>query len=318
MLNELCHDCTCTGIDIDAGEKTGSNPDRFVNGNGGALPFRPGSFDIALTVDTFEHVPPPSRDAFLEEMNRVARKSVILASPFKSSPVEEAEDMLAEFWRASPEASSPHLAEHRRFGLPSLEETLGWFRKKGWSVTTLPNGYLRRWLLMMILSGIIRTEKSLKDFTASVNALYNRTYYRLDNREPSYRTFLVCYRGAFPSSGISEQGGGRIPAGRGGGALDDDLEILLNAGYISVLLEIMRLARLREKDETIEHLEKILAEKTRAEVNTRKEMNGLKSQIANLDESIRQHQAALKRADLFRRKIERSFPYKVYRKLLPF
>src|SRR3990172_9742337 len=61
------------------------------------LPFDNGSFDIAVSMDVLEHIPPESRSQFLKELCRVARHYVVLAAPFEHSQVVSAERILFEF-----------------------------------------------------------------------------------------------------------------------------------------------------------------------------------------------------------------------------
>src|SRR5438128_180392 len=53
----------------------------YRQASGMGLPFADGSWDIVISCDTLEHIPPTGRAAFLAELRRVARRAVILAAP---------------------------------------------------------------------------------------------------------------------------------------------------------------------------------------------------------------------------------------------
>src|SRR5207344_1214559 len=63
----------------------------FVRGDGAAIPFRTGAFDLVLALDVLEHVPAAHRRAFVAEAVRVASRGVVIAAPFQSIEVESHE-----------------------------------------------------------------------------------------------------------------------------------------------------------------------------------------------------------------------------------
>ena len=56
-----------------------------VRATGVALPFGSEVFELVVTCETLEHVPPPSRSAFVSELLRVASHCVALIAPFNSA-----------------------------------------------------------------------------------------------------------------------------------------------------------------------------------------------------------------------------------------
>ncbi|MFN4294740.1 MAG: class I SAM-dependent methyltransferase, partial [Thermoflexales bacterium] len=79
-----------------------ANVDRSgdVRCDGMALPFPNAAFDIAVAIDTLEHMPRERRPAFVRECLRVSRKAVILAAPFGSPGHAEAEARLHALFQA--------------------------------------------------------------------------------------------------------------------------------------------------------------------------------------------------------------------------
>lgn len=152
-------------------------------------PFPDTFFDLVLSLDTLEHLPEDRRQKFLAELDRLARRWILLGAPFASPQIEEAERDLSQGLMTS----QRFLREHRELGLPEASLVEDFFgKRKGYSIYSFPNGYLPRWKETQILSQYcfrLRDYQIIQTF----NRLYNRTFYPLDQAEPAYRTvFLIC------------------------------------------------------------------------------------------------------------------------------
>lgn len=171
----------------------------FVQGDATALPFDDGSFDYVTSVDTFEHIAPQVREKYLSELRRVAGKGVLLAGPFQSGGVQEAEELVSGFFRSLYGGNHKWLEEHEEYGLPQLDETRTFYEKLGNSVTVLPNGYLLNWLIMICLyfHGM-RLKGEAYQLSQRANHFYNRFLYEYDNVEPCYRYLVVALKEPAP------------------------------------------------------------------------------------------------------------------------
>jgi hypothetical protein len=188
----------------------------FVKGDKISLPFEDETFDFVVSVDVYEHIQPEARDKFLSELRRTARRGVLLAAPFDSAVVRDAERTANEFHRAMHLQENVWLREHVENGLPSLDDAKRFFEEHDATIFVLPNGYIPHWLAMMCLTFYSSTlEGELSDVSKRVNAFYNEFMYELDNREPCYRFLLVSLREApnvdlngltsYPDSGHASQ-----------------------------------------------------------------------------------------------------------------
>jgi len=162
-----------------------------IYGDGLALPFRSQSFDIVVTSDTLEHVPPADRSRFLAQLGRVAREAVIIGAPFDDPAVVQAEEVLQSLILARYGESYHFLDEHRTYGLPKLDPSIEFMRSKGFNTAILPNGYLHRWLVAISTLFLLQWRFHDPELNARVSAYYNQNFYRTDNRDPSYRKIIV-------------------------------------------------------------------------------------------------------------------------------
>ncbi|MFH1739453.1 MAG: class I SAM-dependent methyltransferase [bacterium] len=163
----------------------------FVCGSADRLPFKDGAFDIAVCLDTLEHLPTANRRTALMELSRVARSGVVITAPFESVDVRSAEKTVSDLHFQV--TGQPHrwLSEHLATPLPDLTETCGLFESMGWQVATVPCGYLPVWLLFMLGDQILETLEEGMDIAERMDRLYREQIYPDDLCKPAYRTIVV-------------------------------------------------------------------------------------------------------------------------------
>lgn len=88
---------------------------------GTRLPFDEGSFDLAVSLDTLEHIPKPERVGFCRELLRISRKAMILCAPLGTEAHIEHEKRLYAMEGMDLD-SRKYLEQHIGLGLPTLEE----------------------------------------------------------------------------------------------------------------------------------------------------------------------------------------------------
>lgn len=165
-----------------------------VQSSGAALPFADRSFDVVLTVDTLEHIPPADRQAFLAEMIRVTKHFVLITGPFSSPINDEAERLLDDYIYTVTGQRHYYLAEHLKFGLPVLGATVEQLHAGGCQTVTIPSGYTPRWLAMMLLRFSLPATEQGRRSDFWLEKLYNHQFYWADHCEPSYRHIVVAAR----------------------------------------------------------------------------------------------------------------------------
>jgi SAM-dependent methyltransferase len=99
---------------------------RVHMGRDGALPFRDGSFDAAVSSDVFEHIPSEGRGAWVSELDRVTRHGQAHTVPCSSGDGAfdgaRADERLQQWHVTTFGRKDPFTAEHQERGLPTHDE----------------------------------------------------------------------------------------------------------------------------------------------------------------------------------------------------
>lgn len=210
LLRDFLPDDRVELVDVDPSDVSG-----LVLGSGAELPFQSDSVDVVAAFDTLEHVPPALRDAFVAECARVARRYVILAGPYDSPRVAEAEEILLAFLRDRLEWTHRYLEEHRINGLPDADATRAVLESAGAKVEMLGHGALDRWLLLMCLELYAEHEPTLRELAGRAYRLYNEHLFRSDHGSDVYRHAMVAVFGDAPVPHLRDalDAPGSAPAG---------------------------------------------------------------------------------------------------------
>lgn len=160
---------------------------------GAALPFADRSFDVVASQDVLEHVPRAHREAWLEELWRIAGRWLLLGNPFATPGVEEADRYLFELIRNHYGYEHRFLAEHLGHRLPDLDATRAFFVARGASVSVLPSGHLPTWLLLQTVNAKLSHPEQDGTFV-DANRAANRALDVRASCAPVYRHLLVIDR----------------------------------------------------------------------------------------------------------------------------
>jgi SAM-dependent methyltransferase len=163
------------------------HPDHRAVPNG-PWPFADASFDVVVCQDVLEHVAGGERRVLLDEIRRVARRFVLLAAPFATDGVGDADRLLFELIQARHGYAHAFLREHLERGHPDLAGTVAYWESAGARVVVLPNGHLPYWSAMQLLN-LSLAEPAMGERYARAQAAYNAVAH--DWREPAYRHVLV-------------------------------------------------------------------------------------------------------------------------------
>jgi len=92
-----------------------------ISYSGDKLPLNDNSFDLAVSLDTIEHLPKNKRKNFLLELHRVSKKGFILCTPFGTPEHSDYEKRILASGKIAGD-SHAYLAEHVEYGLPASAE----------------------------------------------------------------------------------------------------------------------------------------------------------------------------------------------------
>jgi SAM-dependent methyltransferase len=258
----------------------------FVRGDATALPFEDESFDYVASVDVYEHIEPASRERYLSELRRVARRGVLLAAPFDSEAVRAAERVANECHHAVHLNENVWLKEHAEKGLPQLDGTREFFEGHGDSVSVLPNGYLLHWLAMMCLTFYSsKLEGELVGLFDLANAFYNEFMYGSDNAEPCYRYLLAALKESADTN-LDELVSSSADANRTSqsSALFSTLSVMLPMNVRLVQQE----GALARKEAQVNDLSRRLAERVSADSAHRSQVKQRIAELSQLHNNLQQ------------------------------
>lgn len=115
-----------------------------IKGKAWDLPFKKNSYDITISVDVLEHIPPNLREKSISEIVRVTKRLAIIVVP-TSVESEEQDRELHERWNRVFNIKNLFLEEHVKHGLPQADEVLVYIdrskriQKKSLKVSSYPN-----------------------------------------------------------------------------------------------------------------------------------------------------------------------------------
>jgi SAM-dependent methyltransferase len=108
-----------------------------TNGLSGlSLPLPAGAADVVCACHVLEHIPPEGRDAFLDQLLRVARRHVLLLNPFAAAGVDHA----ARLQLAVDLTGARWAREHLACGLPDLSSVQDYAARRRLTFEATPHG----------------------------------------------------------------------------------------------------------------------------------------------------------------------------------
>ncbi len=148
--------------------------------DGKKIPVDDKSYDVVTSIDVLEHVPVKQREEFIHELNRIARKRVIISAPY-GSPEHSAYEKKVLAYFSAKGVKMPYLEEHVAIGLPT-PELLESFEKK-YKGSLRYSGNINTTDVLMKIHNFEVKNPYLNIFVYIIklmfNALFNLFYYPL-------------------------------------------------------------------------------------------------------------------------------------------
>lgn len=166
--------------------------------------FSDGAFDFVVSGDVFEHISPKKREAFIQETLRVSKEMVVLAAPFDTKGVGEAEKKVNDFFKKIIGIDHEWLKEHIDNGLPKKEDLEKIISQSGYKFSLVKSNSLKNWILLQraIFFAYGFSIFSVKNkFIRSIYRFYNKNILKIENENDDfYRLAYFISRDGFSSS----------------------------------------------------------------------------------------------------------------------
>lgn len=113
-------------MNIDSIRQVKSRRIKLIIGDGSTLPFKDGSFDVVISLDSLEHVSDTRKLDYCHELKRVARNYVVVHCPadsaddrFQSTPYDT---KFLQWHQQRFKSEETNTAEHLKSGVPRMEQ----------------------------------------------------------------------------------------------------------------------------------------------------------------------------------------------------
>lgn len=167
----------------------------YIVGDATAMTFQDNSFDIVVSTDVYEHIIPAGKKAFLTECLRVAKEVCIIAAPFMTLGVDEAEVVVNDFNKKLFGSGQNWLEEHLEFGKPDPTMVKQVLDKQSLSYDEFGTQNLVTWLLNTH-TNLIEAKLGLDESThRQINKFYNDNIFAMGEFSGlTYRHFYLIYK----------------------------------------------------------------------------------------------------------------------------
>ena len=153
------------------------------------------SYDVVVSTDVLEHIPQNRKDKFIKACYQIGSELIIIAAPFDTEGVDEAEHAVNEFNKKLFGVGQQWLEEHFEFTKPSIPKVKKYLDNLKASYLHFGANNLYSWIFsahINLLDAKIGLKKSkLKSARGSYN---NRMIESIEFTEPTYRHFFVVFK----------------------------------------------------------------------------------------------------------------------------
>jgi SAM-dependent methyltransferase len=153
-------------------------------------------FDLVLSLDVLEHIPKAARRSFLERLDDLSGRYILLAGPVASPDAEAAEKRVRESLRDAGAAIHGFLAEHREHGLPEREDITRWADEHRYSVVEIEGMSSHMWEVLQKVSLTLSYYQQYRTLE-KLNRTVNARQLWASNGKP-YRRFFLISKSAMP------------------------------------------------------------------------------------------------------------------------
>lgn len=167
----------------------------YIQGDATKNDLSENSYDVVVSTDTLEHILPKGKDAFVRACVRLAKDACIIAAPFDTQAVHEAEIMVNDFNKKLFGVGQDWLEEHFEHKKPGLKATKKILDDLGVMYTDFGTNNLYSWLFSSHMN-LIEAKIGVSAVRArSIREHYNHILASSPEfTGPTYRHFFVVYK----------------------------------------------------------------------------------------------------------------------------
>jgi len=159
--------------------------------DGKNLPFKTGAVDTVVSIDTIEHIPQKTRQEFIKELARVAKRKLIIAAPLGTKAHIQSEKLELQSQKTRKEATGQYLQEHVKHGLPMMQEIKHWLKNYPHSQIIFSGDFRTAQLLFKLHQSQIKLPKLGRLWFESkkfISAIINLGLFPIEKQVPLSQT----------------------------------------------------------------------------------------------------------------------------------
>lgn len=166
---------------------------KYIQSDATSMQIKDSAYDVVVSTDVLEHIFPEGKDKFVQECIRVTNQVLILAAPFDTPGVNEAEVVVNDFNKKLFGSGQNWLEEHLEYGKPKIDRVkrlLRTYPYDDFGTQSLPV-----WLLnthVNIINAKLGLDKKKHTY---LNQQYNTNILSMGETDgETYRHFFVVYK----------------------------------------------------------------------------------------------------------------------------
>lgn len=167
----------------------------YIQGDATKSDLPDGSFDVVVTTDTLEHILPDAKDEFVRACVRLSKDLCIMAAPFSTEGVDDAEHLVNDFNKQLFRVGQDWLEEHFEYGKPSVKAVSKVLNDLKVSYEHFGTNNLYSWMFSTHMN-LIEAKVGVDNKSAEQKRrAYNKALASsVEFSEPTYRHFFVVFK----------------------------------------------------------------------------------------------------------------------------
>lgn len=167
----------------------------YIQADATKMTLEDGSFDVVVSTDVIEHIPQDLKRNFITECVRVSKHFCVIAGPFDTTGVNEAEVVVNDFNKGLFGVGQGWLEEHFQYGKPSIQLFESLLNELHVEYGHFGTQNLIMWLLNTHIN-LIDAKLGLNTAAhKEINSFYGEHILRMNETvSPTYRHFFVAYK----------------------------------------------------------------------------------------------------------------------------